>query len=144
MSDTYHSHYRPRKALEKNNEIVCVCSCPIGNASERLCQTCIDSTEIMESASKSKLIDTIIEKVLPIQCDKCCSPFADKLTLNNHIQTNCKTEAEILKSSHKNILVPKKMTVDELKKALKMRKMSATGTKAELQKRLEGRLTIEE
>ena len=47
MSDTYHSHYRPRKALEKNDEIVCVCSRPIGNASERLCQTCIDSTEIM-------------------------------------------------------------------------------------------------
>lgn len=132
-SNSYHSHFRPRKAFPTDGEIECACSRTI-DEDLTSCKVCIESIELMECAKLAKLTESVTKKLKPIECVTCGLRFADKLTLKNHVGTN-----HILK----DVLNPKKMNVEELKNALKSRNMNTTGKKTELVKRLEGRLTTE-
>ncbi|XP_066914986.1 uncharacterized protein [Clytia hemisphaerica] len=105
-SNSYHSHFRPRKAFPTDGEIECACSRTI-DEDLTSCKVCIESIELMECAKLAKLTESVTKKLKPIECVTCGLRFADKLTLKNHVGTN-----HILK----DVLNPKKMNVEELKK----------------------------
>ena len=131
----YHSHYRQRKALSDVDVVSCACSRMVV-VGENLCQTCFDSADVMDCVSQAKLVKIVYDKFYPLRCTKCTDQFADQLELNIHIGA-----AHIAVPKTQAPLVPRKMSVPELKAALLKFGMKTTGTKILLQKRLEGRLT---
>ena len=110
----YHSHYRQRKALQTDDELnYCDCSRTV-SAGEIMCQICIDSGTVMECVFKSNLTQHVTDCLKPVKCEKCTEQFADHLSLDKHVLT---THVKVTKQHV--ILLPKKLSIDELKSELK-------------------------
>ena len=131
----YHSHYRSRRAFVEEGSY-CDCSRELKDRDDGVCSMCHESGYVLESAIVGKMSENIVKALKPIECSICKERFSDVSVLNHH---------EKIHSSHgtqqnPKTLIPQKMSVTELKKALKDMNKSTTGNKDVLCRRLEGLL----
>ena len=73
--------------------------------------------------------------MMPIKCTLCCKRFADFGSCDKHVTT-----VHIAKQTTSSKIVPRAMSVKELKEELRNRNKGTSGTKADLVLRLEGAL----
>lgn len=132
---TYTSHFKSR--TPPHCELACYCDCGRWKDVENLyCAVCNDSLLILDCAQQHKLLPAVIAVLKPILCSQCDKRFADPDSLESHSVVH-KTTGQRPKSQK---LIPKTMSVEELKKTLKDRGLSTSGRKDILVRRLEGAL----
>ena len=138
ISNSYHSHYQSRKPLFDSDINHCECSRIVQDAKDQ-CQTCLEAYEICSSAKAGKLSTDIMKALKPIECRECRERFADILLCDKHVfQNHTKNPVKDGKK-----IVPALLSVTQLKMELKDRKMSVSGGKEILRRRLEGALSSE-
>ena len=86
----------------------------------------------------SNLARQVTDRLKPVKCEKCTEQFADHSSLDKPVLIT-----HIKATKRHVILLPKKLSIDELKSELKKRSMSTDGNKRQLLTRLEGALTKE-
>ena len=97
------------------------------------CGVCGESLIVVDCAQEQ----TLSPVVLPISCSNCNKRFADDAGLKVHVDT---MHGTISSSSVGEKSIPKAMSVEELKKALRVKGLSTSGRKDILVRRLEGAL----
>ena len=97
------------------------------------CGVCGESLIVVDCAQEQ----TLSPVVLPISCSNCNKRFADDAGLKVHVDT---MHGTISSSSVGEKSIPKAMSVEELKKALRVKGLSTSGRKDILVQRLEGAL----
>ena len=136
LSSSYNSHFRSRIPCFDNEIQYCCCS-RILNGEEEICFVCQQSAIILEDATNGKLSNDILAILKPITCTSCPLRFADRVTLESH-----------LKQEHESKFVPNRfinpanLNLNQLREELKSRKLSTTGNKEILRRRLEGALAL--
>ena len=136
QSANYHSHYRSRKATNDDNGLYCACSRPLNDYHNSVCPVCDEISEIWKSSKAGFLSEPIMDGLKPIKCKMCEERFADNAICERHVR-DCHTE-KMTESS--KMIIPSKMSVNELKLKLKELKKSTSGSKETLRRRLEGLL----
>ena len=137
ISSGYHSHYRSRVPALHGQDDFCAC-CRPSLLEEEICFVCKAAEPILESATEGKLSPTVLHKLKPIKCRECEEYFPDFISCDNHVKNR---HAKVL-TNCKNI-IPSILTVAQLKVYLSERKLSTSGNKDVLRRRLEGTLTTE-
>ena len=130
IPSTYHSHYQPRKPITENE----CCHCSRELESELLCKVCIASIPILDCVAKKCLTEEIFCLMMPVKCNECNERFADVVSCTEH-KTNIHHNSNSLIP-----IVPRTLTVLQLKEELRSRKKSVGGSKEDLIRRLEGLL----
>ncbi|XP_057304024.1 uncharacterized protein LOC130641267 [Hydractinia symbiolongicarpus] len=111
----------------------CHCCRPL--ESETLCSVCISSLPLLVCVNQKCLTQELVLILKPIQCSSCSERFSDINMCNQHQTTHHQKQTATNK-----ILVPRSMSVGQLKEELKLRKKAVTGKKEDLIRRLEGTL----
>lgn len=90
----------------------------------------------MEDARNGSLSNEIIEIFKPLKCGDCSLRFVDTVSLDSHVkQDHAKLKAA-------NQLIPINLNLNQLREELKLRKLSTSGNKEILRRRLEGALAM--
>lgn len=131
LPSNYHSHYQSRKPVMDIE--ACHCCRPL--ESETLCSVCISSLPLLVCVNQKCLTQELVLILKPIQCSSCSERFSDINMCNQHQTTHHQKQT----ATNKN-LVPRSMSVGQLKEELKLRKKAVTGKKEDLIRRLEGTL----
>ena len=137
MPSSYTSHYQSRlpPCLNKPG----YCECGREQSDEGECQVCVDSLDILLSATNMKLTDDVLKVLKPNMCDICKKRFPDEFTLKSHhtfshlenISTSPEQQAPI------QVINPRDLNVKQLKEQLGLKGLNKTGNKDVLLKRLE-------
>ena len=90
----------------------------------------------MEDAAEAKILESVLEMLKPIKCFNRSERFSDLSSIDKHLLTS-HTNSRI---TTPNILVPKRLIPAELCNELKKKRKVITGSKIQIQKRLEGLL----
>lgn len=136
---TYYSHFKARVPLH------CVdhpyfCNCGRGKVPSSLsCTVCSESILVLDCAMQQKLLPAVVAILKPHNCSECDKCFADKNSLDAHavIHRSARSTQKVNET-----LVPKSMSVEQLKAALRERGLSTSGRKDMLVMRLEGVLSV--
>ena len=90
----------------------------------------------MEDAAEAKILESVLEMLKPIKCFNRSERFSDLSSIDKHLLTS-HTNSRI---TTPNILVPKRLIPAELRNELKKKRKVISGSKIQIQKRLEGLL----
>ena len=90
----------------------------------------------MEDAAEAKILESVLEMLKPIKCFNRSERFSDLSSIDKHLLTS-HTNSRI---TTPNILVPKRLIPAELRNELKKKRKVITGSKIQIQKRLDGLL----
>ena len=130
----YVSHSQSRNppiATCEQNSIICGCFRITSN--EGMCDECINAIDIVNCGNNGCLSDDIVKSIKPIQCDKCKKQLPDISLMNEH---NCVKLNSINKISNP-MIIPRNMSLSELKEELSKRGSCTQGRKNILFERLE-------
>lgn len=119
--DSYSPHSTSRQPQVGCDANVCSCYRTI-QMTESVCSECTDATLITQSAIDGKIVDELDKILKPFQCEKCEKRYPD-------ITFTC--------SCSERLIIPKNLSVKELKEELSRRGISSVGSKAVLCDRLE-------
>ena len=140
MPSLYHSHYRSRVPVFNDLESE-YCACSRQVLPEMLmCSVCEKALPLMECVNAGEITVNVLKILKPIPCSICGERFADILTSDKHF-TNIHNRQTVVDSK---IIVPAILNVVQLKVHLLNRKLSTSGNKVILQRRLEGALSLEQ
>ncbi|XP_047145027.1 uncharacterized protein LOC124818342 [Hydra vulgaris] len=128
---TYHSHYKSRVPADLNSESICHCSRQL--ITEQLCECCIFAVPLMQCVEKGELTEDVLAILKPYLCQICNEQFADKNKLFKHLTAH--TNKQVVN------IIPRDLSLKQLKDELRLRSKSISGNKTELTRRLEGFLT---
>ncbi|XP_065639723.1 uncharacterized protein LOC136072530 [Hydra vulgaris] len=131
MNITYHTHYKSRVPANLDSESICHCSRQL--VSEQLCDCCIFAIPLMQCVEKGELTEEILAILKPYQCEVCNERFSDNNKLLQHLTSHAQNQ--IIN------IIPRELSLKQLKDELRLRSKSTSGSKAELIRRLEGFLT---
>ncbi len=140
---TYTSHFKSRTPSHCELPTYCVCGRK-KEIEELSCYLCCDCFLVVDCAKQQKLLPAVIAILKPVVCPKCKKMFADADSLADHsiVHGSFNLTGQKMVSQNKSLqgqkLVPKTMSVGELKEALKERGLSVSGKKDILKRRLEG------
>ena len=98
---------------------------------------------IVECAEKEKLLLEVVEMLKAVLCTECNERFPDNVSCQAHQRVHSRERESNTNNTDSRNLHPKTMKVSDLKKELQSRKLSTTGNKEILIRRLEGALTKE-
>ena len=90
----------------------------------------------MEGATEAKILESVLEMLKPIKRFNCSERFSDLSSIDKHLLTSY-TNSRI---TTPNILAPKRLIPAELRNELKKKRKVISGSKIQLQRRLEGLL----
>ena len=90
----------------------------------------------MEDAAEAKILESVLEMLKPIKCFNRSERFSDLSSIDKHLLTS-HTNSRI---TTPNVLVPKRLIPAELRNELKKKRKVISGSKIQIQKRLEGLL----
>ena len=87
VTSAHHSHNISR-IPDKSSDQYCKCSQVIEDIDmHSLCNICIESESVMQSAENGQFCKEITNHLYPIKCDQCSKRFADILICNDHIKS---------------------------------------------------------
>lgn len=92
----------------------------------------------MDCAKQKRLLPAVIAIFKPLICSECDKCFADQNSLDAHVVIHKVTQTTRMAET----LVPKNMSVKQLKRKLRNRGLSPSGRKDMLVKCLEGVLNV--
>ena len=136
LSSSYNSHFRSRIPYFDNEIQYCCCS-RILNGQEEICFVCRQSAVILENAKDGTLSNEILVILKPVACTSCPLRFADRVTLDSHLK-----QEHGSKFITNKLINPANLNLNQLREELKSRKLSASGNKEILRRRLEGALAL--
>ena len=132
----YHSHFQSRvPPMDESSETFCTCSRVI-EADMQICKVCKDAMDMTDGAKEGMLTVQCIKSLKPIECRICQERFPDFVTCDSHIRS---VHEKSQTNSRK--IIPAILSVNELKKQLKLRNKSVSGNKDVLKTRLEGAIS---
>ena len=133
---SYVSHYKSR--VPPHCEFSTSCECG-RDLIDDLCIVCTNpqAYSVVKCAQEKHFLPEIIDIMKPVVCKDCSKRFADVLMLAKHV--NIQHSGKPHTSRGKSI-IPKSLSVSELKKELSARGLSVSGNKQILITRLEGSL----
>ena len=93
----------------------------------------------MEGAAETDILESFLEMLKPIKCSNCSERFSDLSSMDKHVLIS-KTNFRI---TTPNVFMSKRMTTAEWRNELRIREKIISGSKNQLQKRLERLLVTE-
>ena len=138
MPSMYISHYESRIPSQATKPNYCQCGREKSALEEQLCSFCDECAIVLECASKQELVEVANEILKPVACPLCKERFPDQPSCDQHY--NVIHSKGLQSSKH---LIPRTLSVAQLKDELKKRGLSTTGSKDILSRRLEGCLAGE-
>ena len=121
---TYTSHFKSR--TPSHCELPQYCDCGRKKGIQDLCcSLCCDCLLVVNSAKKRELLAEVIAILKPISCLRCEKRFAEAGSLADHCIVHKPSFSNLVNQK----IVPKTMSVAELKAALKERSLSVAGRK---------------
>ena len=132
---SYSSHFKSRKPPHWEFPTFCDCGRKkdaIGCTHCSICQACVC---VVECAQQQKLSEEVIAILKPIVCSKCDKRFPDKACLDVHFDTSHSGQTVEMKDNKASF---KSLSVEQIKKLLKAKRLSTSGRKDILIRRLEG------
>jgi hypothetical protein len=131
LNITYQSHYQSRVPADWNSELICHCSRKL--ITEELCECCVLAVPLIQCVKNGELTQDVLAIFKPCICQICKERFSDENKLLKHIALH--TQNQIVN------IIPRELSLKQLKDELRLRSKSIRGNKAELIRRLEGFLT---